>query len=105
MGSWKLIAILFLAGCLGPRPAVAEIHLSPQGRDGSYRVDLSIENQGRGQGQAAVTIRLRNRKTGATIQKSEKVTLRGLEHTRLIADIVAPPATYDVDASVEYPPR
>lgn len=105
MGSGKLtiVAALLLAACLGPRPEVGDVHLAHSER--GYRVDVEVKNRAHGEGQAELTVRLRDRRTGATLQKSEKIDLQGLEQTHVIVDVDGPPADYAVEATVRFPPR
>src|SRR4051812_19446778 len=90
-----LLAILWVAECTGPRPVVGEVWLDPPTTNGApYRVEASVTNTGRGHGEVAVTIRLRDETSGWSVQTDRRIELDEHETTRIIADIVAPAATY-----------
>jgi hypothetical protein len=101
-----VVATLWVVNCSGPRPAVAVVQLVAPGADGEpYLVAATIRNQGWGHGEARVTVRLRDRASGQTIQREETVALDTGETTRLTAELRAPPGDYAVEVDAEYPPR
>src|SRR5581483_6795938 len=91
-----VLAIAFwVAECTGPRPVVGDVRLLPPAAEGApYRVEASITNAGRGHGEVAVTVRLRDEASGRTVQTDKRIELDEHESTRIVADVPAPVATY-----------
>ena len=97
---------LWVVNCSGPRPAVAAVRLVEPGADGApYRVEAAIHNRGRGHGQVAVTVRLRDAVSGQAYQKEESLVLGAGETAAVVAEIQAPPGRYVPQVTAEYPPR
>ena len=101
-----VIAVLWVANCSGPQPAVSDVRLiAPQSDGAPYRVEATIRNTSRGHGEVAVTVRLREEQTGRSIETDRKVDLDPHETTLLVADVAAPPGNYAPDVQAVYPPR
>jgi hypothetical protein len=101
-----VLTMLWVAECTGPRPVVGDVRLDPPASDGApYRVEASVTNTGRGHGEVAVTIRLRDETSGQSVQTDRHIQLDGHETTRVIADLAAPAATYTPSVEAVYPPR
>ena len=74
----------------------------PPSSDGApYRVEATIRNTGRGHGEVAVTVRLRDDRAGRSVETDRKLDLEEHETTLLVADVPAPPCEYtpDVESS------
>jgi|RhiMethySRZTD1v2_1073278.scaffolds.fasta_scaffold400892_2 hypothetical protein len=100
------VAVLWVANCSGPTPQVRDVQLLAPTTDGApYRVQATVANTGRGQGEVTVIVRLRDQQTGRTIETDRQVELEEHETTLVIADMPAPPGTYTPTVEVEYPPR
>jgi hypothetical protein len=101
-----VLTVFWVAECTGPRPVVGEVRLDPPATDGApYRVEANVTNTGRGHGEVAVTIRLRDAASGQSIQTDRRIELDEHETTHIIADMVAPTATYTPAVEAIYPPR
>jgi hypothetical protein len=101
-----VLTVLWVSECTGPRPVVGDVRLDPPASEGApYRVEASVTNTGRGHGEVAVTIRLRDESSDRSVQTDRRIELDEHETTRIIADIVAPTATYTPDVEAIYPPR
>ena len=101
-----VIAVLWVANCSGPQPSVGDVRLIPPSSDGApYRVEATIRNTGRGHGEVAVTVRLRDDRAGRSVETDRKLDLEEHETTLLVADVPAPPGQYTPDVEVVYPPR
>src|SRR5690349_1626522 len=102
------LAVVFgwLAECTGLRPVVSDTRLVPPAvADGPYRVEANVTNDGRGHGEVAVTIKIRDQASGQSFQTDRKLDLDSHETTHIIADIPAPPAAYTPTVEAVYPPR
>jgi hypothetical protein len=100
-------AVLWVANCSGPQPSVVGgVQLEdPSGPGEPYHVQTTVRNAGPGHGQVNVTFRLHDPATGQTFQGDRQVQLEGGETARVVAEILAPPGSYEPDVEVEYPPR
>lgn len=107
MGTRTLIAaaLLSLTGCPGPRPSVNDAQVRPSPLPGRYRVEATVDNRSRGEGQVDVRIQLRDRRTGHTVEADRDLQVHGHEQAHLTADIEAPPGEYDAQVEAEYPPE
>ena len=100
-----VIAVLWVANCSGPQPSVGDVRLIPPPSDGApYRVEATIRNTGRGHGEVAVTVRLRDDRPPERRNRPQ-ARLEEHETTLLVADVPAPPGQYTPDVEVVYPPR
>jgi len=100
------VAALWVVNCSGPRASVRDVRLIEPASDGApYRVEATIANTSGGQGEVAVTVRLRDQQTGRTVEADRKLDLEEHETTLLVADLPAPRATYTPSVEVVYPPR
>lgn len=99
----RALTVLLLAGAAacGPRPRIERARTRSAG--GRELADVLVANAG-GEGEASVTVRLRDRKTGAEFVKEQGVPLRrrGSVWTAIAVD--APAGDYEVSAEVHYPP-
>lgn len=95
-----LVAVLLLCSC-GPRPKVERTELR---RDaGRMLADVLVSNRG-GEGEASVTVRLRDRRTGKEFVREQGVSLEKRKSSWLSVDTGAPPGDYEASAEVQYPP-
>lgn len=112
MGTRRLIRLappvaalmLLLGACSGPRVTVTDVALEPGPQRGYYRVAVKLGNTG-GPGEVKLTVRLRNRASGAVLSQDRGVGVRPGDQVDMVVDLAAPPAEYTVEAEVEYPPR
>jgi hypothetical protein len=103
---FSVAAVLWVMNCSGPRPLVTEVSVArPSDGSSLHRVAAVLRNQAGGAGEVQVTVRLRDRTTGQTVQRQETVSLTGAEVTRLVLPIEAPPGDYAPEVEVQYPPR
>ena len=96
-----------LCACTGPRPIVVKREVMPPRSPGDpYTVLATIQNTGRGEGQAEATARLQSRTTGQTAaQAMRPVELSPLETVQVRFDLKAPEGDeYDAIVDVKYPP-
>ena len=96
-----------LCACTGPRPIIVNREVIPPHSHGDpYTVVVTIQNTGRGEGQAEATVRLRSRKTGQTAAQSvREVELCALETVQVRFELKAPAGdVYDAIVDVKYPP-
>ena len=102
MGARALIAaaVLLLCSC-GPRPKVEKAELRREG--GRMMAQVLVSNRG-GEGEASVTVRLRERGTGREFVKELGVALERKKSSWLALDTGAPAGDYEVSAEVQYPP-
>ena len=106
MGARKLIVPLLaalLCGCGGPRVTVTEVGLHSGARAGGYEVEARLANAG-GRGDVKVTVRLRNRSSGEVVSQTRVVAFERGDRQVLAVPVVAPPADYTPDVTVDYPP-
>lgn len=100
------LAVLWVVGCSGPRLEVTDTRLTAPTSEGApYCLEATIKNQGWGHGQVNVTVRLRDKATGQTVQDDRKAELRPNETTRVAIELIAPPGAYEPEVEVDYPPR
>ena len=96
---------LWVQNCSGPRPTVDAVQVvAPTQAGDPYRVRALIRNQGSGEGQVDVVLRLREPGTGRGYQADEKAELQPGEASWVSAEIAAPPAEYGAEAEAQYPP-
>lgn len=99
------IAPLWARTCAGPKPRVTRVVLKPPRAPGApFEVQVTLRNEGPGEGQSAVTARLRD-PSGRTYQADAHVELRPHEETTLTLPVSAPPGDYEVEANATFPPR
>ena len=108
----RVIVLLVCASCLiacyGPKPVVQQQELQPPSAPNEpYTLVVTIENQSGGEGQAAITARLRSKATGETAaQTSETVELQSHERTQVVLELRPSAAgQYDATVDVQYPPE
>ena len=105
MRRWIAAAMFaVVAACSGPRATATATKLRPSARAGYYRVDTRLVNTG-GRGQVELTVRLRNKATARIVTQTQSVDLERRDHTDVTLEIPAPPADYEVEARVDYPPQ
>jgi hypothetical protein len=98
---------LGLAGCRGPDPAITRQELRPPAAEGApYQAVLTVENKGGGEGEIAITARIRARATGQTAaQRAETLDLLPHETTEVILELrPTVPAPFDLSTEARYPP-
>jgi hypothetical protein len=103
-----LICASYLAACYGPKPAILGQELRPPpGPNEPYTLTVTIENQNGGEGQAAVTARLRSKSSGETAaESSETVELQSHETVQVVFELRPGVAgEYDATVEVQYPPE
>jgi hypothetical protein len=114
MDAFKMIrAVVILAvaaalcSCTGPRPIIVKREvIPPRSPEAPYTVLVTIQNTGRGEGQAEATARLRSRTTGQTAAQSVRpIELSALETVHVRFELTAPAGDeYDAIVDVKYPP-
>lgn len=100
--------VCLTAGCAGPRPSIRQTHLMPPATPGQpYLLQVTIHNQGGGEGEAEMTVRLRSRSTGETVATENRgVALKEQETVSLVIPLqAARPGDYEPVVEVEYPPE
>ncbi len=109
-GGLLVLAALALAGCLGPKPGVVEVKKQPPASQGDpYRVQVVIANNGPGEGQVEVSVRLLDKRTQQTIQfDSQDVQLDVGERQSVNFEETLPPDAppveqIDVQVAAQYP--
>lgn len=101
-----VVAVLWASQCSGPRPALVgtpELEAPEQPGD-PYTIRAAVRNDGPGQGDVRVLYRLRDAATGQAYQKNESLTLDRGETAGVVMEIPAPPAAYQAEVELEYPP-
>ncbi len=105
-GVAALAIVLWILNCTGPKPVVESARVVPPAADGQpYRVEATIRNTWRGQGEVTVNVQLRDRATGHTVQQHEQVMLDPWATVIVVSEIQAPKAEYVPLVSAEYPQR
>ena len=100
------LSALWVVNCSGPRPVASDPHVEAPHRVGDpYHVSALVRNEGPGHGEARVTFRLRDTRTGRVYQQATTVTLEPGESIVVGVDITAPLGRYAPLVEVEYPPR
>jgi hypothetical protein len=102
-----LAAVLALAAaCGGPRPAVESVRTDPSPRAAHVLVTVAIRNSG-GEGQASVSVTLRDRTTGRVVGKEEfPVEIAPGERLSVTREVaVADGTDVTAEARAEYPPE
>jgi len=99
-----LVVPLWLA-CSGPRPSVDGVRVTPGPLPGRYRVEATVTNRARGEGQVEVRIELRDRRSGRVVETERDLPLHGHEEAHLTADVEAPAGDWDARVSADYPPQ
>jgi hypothetical protein len=82
---------------------VTEVALHPGARAGAYEVEARFANAG-GRGDVKVTVRLRNRSSGAVVSQTRMVAFERGDRQVMAVPVAAPPADYTPDVTVDYPP-
>jgi len=101
-----VLTVVWVAECTGPRPVVGDVRLlEPSTNEEPYRVEANVTNAARGHGEVAVTIKIQDEASGRTVQTDRHLELDSYESAHVIADILAPPATYTPSVEAVYPPR
>ena len=97
---------LWINRCSGPRPEVvgAPIVRAPQAPGEPYHVETTVRNLGPGHGEVQLTVRLRDAASGRGYEREETAQLEAGEQVSVVAEIFAPPGTYEPQVEVTYPP-
>lgn len=99
------IGLLWVRSCSGPDPVVESVRLVEPASDGApYRVEAVVRNRGVGQGQVALTVRLRDRTSGRTLQQDKRVQLERDETMLAVVEVMAPRGSYAPQVEASYPP-
>jgi hypothetical protein len=105
---WCILVSFFfviLAACTGPKPNAGPPRVLPPATAGEpYRVSLVVKNEGSGEGQVELNVRLREKNRQATYFADQKVNMKEHESVHVIVSIPAPPGDYTAEVSAEYPP-
>ena len=103
-----LLPLLLLAAtlaCVGPQPLVEQQQTMAPARPGEpYTVIARLRNEGPGEGQVDVEVRL-VAADGTTYRQSRKVDLEAHERTIVTVRIPAPAGHYVTQVNARYPPR
>ncbi|MFL5812932.1 MAG: hypothetical protein ACJ763_05095 [Bdellovibrionia bacterium] len=98
------VFIVFVA-CTGPKPSAGPATILPPLSAGApYRVSLVVKNDGSGEGQIDLNVRLHEKRQQAAYSADQKVNLKGHESVHVIVSVPAPPGDYTAEVSAEYPP-
>lgn len=101
-----MVGVLWVQNCTGPRPVVSGVDvLPPVTAGGPYRVSARVRNDGPGEGQTAVTFRLRDRRSGQTYEEQKNVTLASRDQVTVLAEFAVGEGDYEPGAEAQYPPR
>ena len=101
-----IVAILWVANCTGPMPAVQRVQLSPPSTPGGpYEVTAVVLNQGGGHGEVDVSARLREMNSPRTVANDRRITLQAHDTAVVVIDIQAPKGEYTPQVDATYPPR
>jgi hypothetical protein len=96
---------VFLAACTGPRPSASVPKVFPPSSAGEpYHVSFEVKNDGSGEGQVEVNVRLHEKNQQATYFADQKLNLKSHEIVHVIVSVPAPPGDYAAEATAEYPP-
>lgn len=111
----KLVAVVFMAvvvgflwvrNCSGPDPVVTGVRLvEPHAEATPYRVEATVRNRRDGEGQAQITVRLRDQSSGRTVQEQKNVNFASKETTLVVVDVDAPAGSYKPEVDASYPPQ
>lgn len=102
----SILTVLWVRNCSGPLPIVAGLEIVPPGEPNApYLLRAEVRNEGSGHGEVEVVFRLRDRRTGRTVEHSSSVELEPGEDTLVVGEIAAPPGDYEPEVEVDYPPR
>jgi hypothetical protein len=96
-----------VAACRGPKPIVMSRELRPPEAEGApYRAVVVIRNQGGGEGEIAMIVRLRSRASGQTAAAREETVDLAPHETQEVTIELRPtaPAPYDLAVEARYPP-
>lgn len=109
MSRLRIVLLLVLCAavtaCRGPRPTVDRQQTVAPARPGEpYTVIARLRNDGPGEGQVDVEVRL-VADDGTTYRQSRKVDLEAHERTVVTVRIAAPAGHYVTQVNVRYPPR
>jgi hypothetical protein len=97
---------LWVANCSGPRPVVQSHEIEEPERPGDpYRVLAVVRNDGLGNGEARVTFRLREPASSEAYAEEKTVELERGATIRVVAEIHAPPRTYEAEVHTQFPIR
>ena len=98
---------LWVNQCSGPRPELVgnPTVRAPDRPGDAYHVEATVRNSGPGHGEVQVIFRLRDRATGRLYQRDETAQLDRGEQANVVAEIFAPPAEYEPEVDVQYPPE
>jgi hypothetical protein len=101
-----VIVGLWVSQCSGPRPELvgAPVLRAPTQPGAGYHVEAVVRNAGPGHGEVQIVARLRDRATGRTYQRDETGQLEAGEQAGIVVEIFAPPADYEPQVEVTYPP-
>jgi hypothetical protein len=100
------VGLAWVRSCSGPDPVVESTRLiEPSAEGAPYRVEAVVRNRGPGEGQAELTVRLRDRESGRTVEDDKKLQLERGETTLAVVEIKAPRGSYDPQVEASYPPR
>ncbi|GEM_PF-1676507 len=107
------LLILAFASCNGPNPHVVEFSQQPTpqaaqhpGENPSYKVTFTIENQGRGDGQTKLVVKLVDKQSGHTVAEQQQLVELGDRETEEV-DVTfpdVPQGEYTVSYELHYPP-
>lgn len=99
LGMWAI-------NCSGPRAQVESVRLiEPPNPQAPYRLEALIRNHGPGHGQVQVIFRLHDSVAGRSLEDDRAATLDPREAVLVTTEIQAPPASYEPEVEVQYPPR
>jgi len=102
-----LLLVLVSVGCFGPKPRIARQQLQPpQDKGGPWLLAVTVANDGRGEGAAEVTSRLRDAHGEVVAQEARELDLK--PHETVTVTIEMRPAKagpYAAASEVEAPPE
>ena len=91
--------IVLLVACAGPRPSVDHVAVTASPQPGFQRVSAMLHNRGGG-GEVTVDITLRGK---VVLREQRTVEMHGGDAIAFVADVLAPPDSYEASIEVTYP--
>jgi hypothetical protein len=101
-----VLLALWMRGCSGARPVVTrqELH-APRAQAEPYRAEIEVRNEGLGEGEIQVDVRIVDRAGGRSFAEARRLDVRKSEVVRVSIPLWAPRGDYRLEASAEYPAR
>ena len=101
------LALGWVSNCAGPEPSLIAANFATPASPGEpYILSAVIRNNGAGQGEVAVRLRLVDSGSGRSFEKATTAQLAGRETVTVTEELYGvPPGSYQIEVELEYPPR